>query len=59
MKVIAQTLSQSFPEVRVDLYNVNGNIFFGEMTFWDGSGYMKFEPDEFDFELGKAFKSCL
>ena len=33
----------------------DGKIMFGEMTFYDGSGYMKFCPDQFDFELGDAF----
>jgi hypothetical protein len=35
---------------------VNEKIYFGEMTFFDGSGYMKFEPDKFDYELGEKFK---
>lgn len=52
---VAEKLSIGFPEVRVDLFNVNGKIFFGEMTFFDGSGYMQYRPDEFDFELGSYF----
>lgn len=55
MLIIAKKISQKFPHVRVDLYNVKGKIIFGEMTFFDGSGYMVFEPDEFDYELGKYF----
>ena len=35
---IAEKISQGFPQVRVDLYNVNGKIFFGEMTFFAASG---------------------
>lgn len=35
---IASTLSKGFPFVRVDLYNVNGRIYFGEMTFFPASG---------------------
>lgn len=31
-------------------------IFFGELTFYDGSGYMKFSPDSFDFEMGEKFE---
>lgn len=53
---IAQKLAGKFPEVRVDLYNQNEKIVFGEITFFDGSGYMQFDPDAFDFELGKCFK---
>lgn len=52
---IAQVLSKPFPEVRVDLYCVDNKIYFGELTFFDGSGYMRFEPDEFDIEMGKKF----
>lgn len=55
MILIAEQLSSEFPHVRVDLYNVDGQIYFGELTFYDGSGYMEFEPDGFDFEAGKYF----
>lgn len=53
---IAEELSKEFPHVRVDLYNIDGKIYFGEMTFFHGSGYVGFEPDEFDFKLGEKFK---
>lgn len=56
LKKVAECLSSDFPEVRIDLYDVDGEIWFGEITFYDGSGYMKFEPDSFDYELGKKFK---
>jgi hypothetical protein len=52
---IAETLSEDFPHVRVDLYNVNGKIIFGELTFYNASGYTVFSPDEFDFILGEKF----
>lgn len=55
MLEISRLLSKPFPEVRIDLYNLDGQIYFGEMTFFDGSGYMSFEPDAFDFEIGKKF----
>lgn len=53
---IASKLSENFPHVRVDLYNIEGKIYFGELTFYDTSGYQIFEPDEFDFILGDLFK---
>lgn len=52
---IAKLLSSDFPHARIDLYNQNGRIYFGEITFFDGSGYMIFEPDEFDFIMGEKF----
>lgn len=56
MKEIASILSSDFPHARIDLYNRNGKILFGEITFFDGSGYMTFTPDSFDYEMGKGFK---
>lgn len=57
MLEIAKILSKDFPAVRVDLYSVNGNIYFGELTFFPWSGYVIFDPDSFDFEMGDKF--CL
>lgn len=55
MLEIAAKLSEEFPFVRVDLYNISGKIYFGELTFYPWSGYVQFTPDEIDFELGKNF----
>ncbi|HAF30223.1 MAG TPA: carbonic anhydrase [Bacteroidales bacterium] len=55
MLEIAKVLSKDFPFVRVDLYNIEGSIYFGELTFYDGSGYKGYLPDEFDFILGEKF----
>lgn len=52
----AKMLSAPFPHVRVDMYNINGRIVFGELTFFNASGYMCFDPDEFDFQLGSFFQ---
>lgn len=56
MVSIAEKLAKDFPHARIDLYDQDGVIRFGEITFFDGSGYMKFEPDEFDKILGEKFK---
>lgn len=56
MLSIAGKLSQGFPSVRVDLYSINGNIYFGELTFFHCSGYVRYTPDSFDFDLGEKFK---
>ncbi|MCD4827128.1 MAG: hypothetical protein K8Q99_05050 [Acholeplasmataceae bacterium] len=52
---IAKKLSSDFPFVRVDLYNLNGVIRFGELTFYPWSGYVQFFPDDFDILLGNEF----
>lgn len=52
---IAKKLCEDFSAVRVDLYNINGRIYFGELTFFPWSGYVQFTPDSFDFEMGKKF----
>lgn len=53
---VAEKLAEGIPHVRVDLYNVEGKILFGEMTFYNDSGYMKFDPDEFDYIAGDMFE---
>ena len=52
MIIIAKRLSQGFPHVRIDLYNVSGKIYFGEITFYHWSGMVPFEPEEWDDRLG-------
>jgi hypothetical protein len=53
---IGEKLSKDFPYARIDLYNIdNKTIKFGEITFYPWSGYVKFTPDSFDYELGKYF----
>lgn len=49
---IAEQLSESFPEVRVDLYNIDGKIYFGELTFTSQGGLMDSFSQEFLTELG-------
>lgn len=53
---IASILSRDFPHARVDLYNINGKIYFGEITFYHGSGYEKFYPEEFGNVMGEFWK---
>lgn len=52
MKEIAEALAEGIPFVRVDLYDVNSNILFGEMTFIPDAGYTKYQPSEWDNILG-------
>lgn len=55
MIATARRLSKGFPFVRVDLYSVEDKVYFGEMTFYPWSGYVQYEPDDFDFKLGSIF----
>lgn len=50
---LAELLSKENPFLRVDFYDVNGKIYFGEMTFYPSSGYGKFIPEEWDLKLGE------
>lgn len=52
MIAIAERLAKDMTFVRVDLYNVNRQIFFGELTFFPASGFGQFIPDEWDYKLG-------
>jgi len=52
MVELAEKLSQGIPHVRVDFYEVNGRVYFGEMTFSHWSGLVAFDPPEWDYELG-------
>ena len=52
---VAAKLSEDFPFARIDLYSLGNRIYFGEITFYPWSGYMEFEPEEFDFILGEKF----
>lgn len=56
MVEVAEKLASKFPHVRVDMYNAEGKVIFGELTFYNASGYMKYDPDEFDFTFGKDFE---
>ena len=53
---IAKKLSENLPHIRVDLYDVNGHIYFGELTLYHFSGFEKFYPEEYDLILGKELK---
>lgn len=55
MLKVANILAKDFPCVRVDLYWVNSRVYFGELTFYPWTGYINFNPDEFDYKLGKEF----
>jgi len=56
MKEIASKLSKGIPHVRVDLYDVNGKVYFGEMTFFHHGGMFPFHPSHWDKDFGDWIK---
>ena len=56
MVEMARTLSQPFPYCRVDLYNVDGKVYFGEITFYHGGGCNDIQPEEWDYKMGSWIK---
>lgn len=56
MKKLAEQLSRGFIHVRVDLYEINGKPYFGELTFYPGNGMEPFVPDEWDYIFGSWLK---
>lgn len=49
---LSSKLSEGIPHIRVDFYNINGKIYFGELTFFHWSGWMPFIPEEWDYKFG-------
>ena len=49
---IAKKLSRGIPFVRVDLYLLNGNVYFSELTFHPGGGFGPFYPEEWERKIG-------
>lgn len=52
MLELSEILASGIPEIRVDWYHANNQLYFGELTFFDGSGFSWFDPPEFDEKLG-------
>lgn len=52
---VAKKLSANYPHVQVDLYSVEEKVYFGELTFYTSSGYIQFNPDSADFDIGGLF----
>lgn len=53
MIILAERLSAEIPFVRVDFYESNKKLYFGEMTFYPGSGFEEFTPESADFMMGE------
>ena len=58
MIVLAERLSEGNPFLRVDLYNIDGKIYFGELTFFPASGFGRISPEQYDIIIGKSLELC-
>lgn len=56
MLQLAEKLSTNIPFLRVDFYDVNGKIYFGELTFFPASGWGEFTDEKWDYKLGEWIK---
>lgn len=58
MVKIAEKLAKAIdtPLVRIDLYDIKGHVYFGEITFFPGGGMEAFQPEEWDYKLGEMIK---
>jgi hypothetical protein len=52
MVKFSEKLSTNIPSIRVDFYEVNGHLYFGELTFTTTSGFSSYEPIEWDYIMG-------
>jgi len=56
MLEFAKKLSEGFPFLRTDFYEVNGKLYFSEFTFYSDAGMTAFHPEEWDYKLGSWIK---
>ena len=56
MKILAEKLAKDFDFVRIDFYNVEDRVYFGEMTFCPASGFGKFIPEKWNYVIGNLWK---
>jgi hypothetical protein len=57
MLQVAETLADEFDFIRVDLYSVGGQTYFGELTCYPAGGFARFIPTKYDFIFGEKWKS--
>ena len=56
MKRLSSELSKGIPQVRIDFYENNSGIYFGEMTFFHGGGFSEIHPKEWNLKMGDWIK---
>ena len=52
MLALSAKLAKDMPHVRVDFYEVDGKIYFGELTFFNSGGRKPFAPEKYEYEIG-------
>ncbi len=53
---LAALLSEGFPFLRTDFYEINGLVYFSEFTFYSDSGFERFHPEDWDEKLGALIR---
>lgn len=53
MKELARKLSKDIPHVRVDFYDIDGSVYFGELTLYHWGGMAPFDPEEWNYKFGQ------
>jgi hypothetical protein len=56
MVELVTKLAQGLRTVRIDLYEIDGKIYFGEYTFYDGGGFWPKEPEEWEYRMGDLIR---
>ena len=56
---LSEKLAKDIPFVRIDWYEINGKLYFGEYTFYPGAGLEEFTPEEWDYKIGSLIDLSL
>ena len=56
---LSEKMSSGIPFVRMDWYEINSKLYFGEYTFYPGSGFEEFDPESLDKKLGNLIDLSL
>ena len=56
MKEIGKEIAKEYPYVRVDFYDVDGDLYVGEITHFHGGGFDSFHPSDYDLSFGQKLK---
>lgn len=56
MLEISRQISSGYPFIRTDFYEIDGKLYFGEITLYPASGWAKFDPEEYDMIFGNMLK---